>query len=50
MWGRGPSPSDWDLLLAEARDGARLAHEPMHGEHTKLPAAKATGTPFMWIS
>lgn len=32
MWGRGPAPSDWDRLLAEARDGARLAHEPMHGE------------------
>jgi len=32
MWGRGRAPSDWDLLLAEARDGARLAHEPMHGE------------------
>jgi uncharacterized protein len=23
---------DWESLLAEARDGAVLAHEPMHGE------------------
>jgi uncharacterized protein len=32
MWGRGPVPSDWDQLLAEARNGALLAHEKMHGE------------------
>lgn len=32
IWGRGPAVSDWDRLLAEARDGAVLAHEPMHGE------------------
>lgn len=27
-----PRPSDWERLLGEARDGATLAHEPMHGE------------------
>jgi uncharacterized protein len=32
MWGWGRSISDWDRLLAEARDGAHLARETMHGE------------------
>jgi len=27
-----PFRTDWDQLLDEARDGAVLAHEPMHGE------------------
>lgn len=29
---RSPRSSDWGRLLGEARDGATLAQEPMHGE------------------